>query len=585
MTQYLTRARPRPLVLAFLTLLSLPLPAQDTRRATTLAPRRTPELPLKYVGPKTSAAITAADLMTRVYKFADDSMMGRAAGTPWNDVGTAYIAAEFKRLGLVPAGDSGTWFQHPLARREVTSGSSLRIGDRVLQPWTDFAPRDQGAGGREFDGAATIFGGVVGEPATYAAASDVAGKVVVMRLPDAMKANPATLTVNRPALTQRFATAAAIVVSLPPGMTTEALRNDGIGVRTTTSVAATAVPSFAYLTPADVSALLAANVDSVQTGHAGIALGGRIGFTTTTASGRNVVAILPGSDPALRNQYVAIGAHNDHVGFSNRPVDHDSIKALMMHAAPQGADSPPPNPSAEQWTAIRSSLDSLRRLHPARIDSIFNGADDDASGSMTLLEVAEALASQKVRPKRSIVFVSHVAEEMGLFGSQFFTDNPTIPRDSIVAQLNIDMVGRGGANDVTGEGPSTQLLKGGPGYLQLIGSRRLSTELGDIVESVNTSKRLGLRFDYALDANGHPQNIYCRSDHYEYARYGIPVTFFTTGGHADYHQVTDEPQYLDYRNMAKVATLIMETARSVAVLGHRVVVDKPKPDPRGTCRQ
>jgi hypothetical protein len=99
-------------------------------------------------------------------------------------------------------------------------------------------------------------------------------------------------------------------------------------------------------------------------------------------------------------------------------------------------------------------------------------------------------------------------------------------------------------------------IHGGPGYLQLIGSRRLSTELGDLAETVNGAQGGTLKFDYSLDANGHPQNIYCRSDHYMYARYGIPIIFFTTGGHADYHQVTDEPQYIDYNRMEAVGKLV-----------------------------
>ncbi|MES2178983.1 MAG: M28 family peptidase [Gemmatimonadota bacterium] len=539
-------------------------------------------LPLKYVGPKTVPAITAGDLMTRLYKFADDSMMGRAAGTPWNDIGTAYIASEFKRLGLKPAGDSGTYFQHPLVRREIAEGS-VRIGDRVLEAWKDFAPRDQGSGAKEFDGALTIFGGVVGDTSTYLPADAVAGKVVVLRLPEVMKNNPNALNINRVAVSRRYSPASAIVVALPVGMNPATLRTGGVTMKTEDVAAPT--PSWAYFTPADINALLGANADSVQAGFTGLALRGKIKFVSNPAPGRNVVAILPGSDPKLKGEFVAIGAHNDHVGFNNRPVDHDSVKAVMMHAAPQGADSPPARPTEQQWAAIRVTIDSLRKLHPSRVDSIYNGADDDGSGSMTLVEIAEALAGQKVAPKRSILFVSHVAEELGLFGARFFNDHPTVARDSVVAQLNIDMVGRGGANDVTGEGLSGDLLKGGPGYLQLIGSRRLSTELGDLVESVNKTKKLGINFDYALDANGHPQNIYCRSDHYEYARNGIPITFFTTGGHADYHQVTDEPQYINYDGMAKIATLIYETAKTVAGLDHRVVVDKPKPDPNGTCKQ
>jgi hypothetical protein len=151
-----------------------------------------------------------------------------------------------------------------------------------------------------------------------------------------------------------------------------------------------------------------------------------------------------------------------------------------------------------------------------------------------------------------------------------------VPRDSIVAQLNMDMVGRGSAEDLPG---------GGPGYMQLIGSRRLSTELGDIVEAVNRETNAGFTFDYQYDANNHPDQYYCRSDHYMYARFGIPVTFFSTGGHVDYHQLTDEPQYIDFEKMRRVAQLVHDIALRVADLDHRVVVDRPKPDPRGACRQ
>src|SRR5207248_541162 len=125
-----------------------------------------------------------------------------------------------------------------------------------------------------------------------------------------------------------------------------------------------------------------------------------------------------------------------------------------------------------------------------------------------------------------------------------------------------------------------------PNYLQLVGSRRLSTELGDIVEQVNKTERSPFVFDYAMDADGHPQRIYCRSDHYNYARYGIPITFFTTGGHADYHQVTDEAQYIQYPHMARVAQLVYDIGLKVANLDHRVVVDKPKPaSPFAACVQ
>jgi Zn-dependent M28 family amino/carboxypeptidase len=175
-----------------------------------------------------------------------------------------------------------------------------------------------------------------------------------------------------------------------------------------------------------------------------------------------------------------------------------------------------------------------------------------------------------------LLFVWHTGEESGLQGSRWFTDHPTVPRDSIVSQINVDMIARGGPQDEP---------KGGPGYLQVIGSRRLSTELGDLLETVNREGRHGMVFDYTYDADGHPDNFYCRSDHYSYARYGIPIAFLSTGGHRDYHQVTDEPEYLDYVQFARVTRFLADLADRLANLDHRIVVDKPKPDPEAPCHQ
>ena len=278
----------------------------------------------------------------------------------------------------------------------------------------------------------------------------------------------------------------------------------------------------------------------------------------------------------LKEEYVAIGAHNDHIGFNHEPVDHDSLRAFNAVVRPGGEDDAPRPATADEMLRVRAILDSLRKIHPARRDSIYNGADDDGSGTVALLEIAESLVSAEVKPKRSILFIWHAGEEEGLWGSEYFTDHPTVPRDSIVTELNIDMIGRGRADDVKG---------GGPGYVQLIGSRRLSTELGDLVESVAKTEPMPFKFDYQYDANGHPQQYYCRSDHYEYARYGIPIVFFSTGGHRDYHQVTDEPQYIDYDQLARVSSLVRDVAIRAANIDHRLVVDKHKPDPHGQCVQ
>jgi hypothetical protein len=295
---------------------------------------------------------------------------------------------------------------------------------------------------------------------------------------------------------------------------------------------------------------------------------------------RNVVAILRGSDPALKGQYVAIGAHNDAIGIRHGfAIDTDSLHAYNMELTRLGA------PAWERAargkrdslkSVIHINVDSLRRIRPLRRDSIVNGADDDGSGTVTVLEIAEALAAMPQKPKRSILFVWHTGEEKGLLGSKWFTEHPTVPRDSIVAQLNIDMVGRGGAADITG---------GGPDYLQLIGARRVSNELGDIIDRLNSARPQPFKFDLTYDANGHPERIYCRSDHWNYARYNIPITFFTTGQEPDYHAVTDEPQYIDYEHMSRVANFIRDIAVTVGNLDHRLRIDHPIADPMAACVQ
>ena len=533
-------------------------------------------LPLKYSGPATSSAITAGDLMTRLYVFADDSMMGREAGTVGHMKGTAYIERELRRLGLEPAGDDGTYFQDvPFISRRFSPNATLTGEGGTVSAFQDYvASPFRGASPRSVDGAQVVYGGNVGD--TTLTAAQASGRLVVL----SGGAQQFRLAPSSP-----LAGAAAVAVVVGPSLSTQNLAQGRAASLTLRPAAgAPAVATTLFITRAGAERLLGGSLDGLHVGTVGRAVRANQQFAESDAPTRNVVAILRGSDPALRGQYVAVGAHSDHVGLrAAGPVDHDSLH--LYNARRWFATE---NPAAARLTpeqqremqarvaAIRVNLDSVRTLRPVRRDSINNGADDDGSGTVTVLEVAEAFAHAPVKPKRSLLFVWHTGEEKGLLGSRWYADHPTVPRDSIVAQINIDMVGRGAAAD---------LGAGSPRYLQLVGSRRLSTELGDLTETVNRGEPMPFTFDYTFDANGHPENIYCRSDHYNYARYGIPVVFLTTGLHGDYHQVTDEPQYIDYPHMARVAQLVRNLTDRVAGLDHRPVVDKPKPDPMGSCRQ
>ena len=559
-------------------------------------------MPLKYHGGPTVPAITPCDLMTRLYIYADDSLRGREAGTPDAMRATTYIERQVRQLGLRPAGDHGSYFQNmSVSAHTVASSSTITSSGKTFHVGRDFvlaAPQaDSKISGP------VIFGGTLGDTAGELTADQANGKIVVMMAP----AGGGRGFFRRPPGSANPLAGAVAIVTVTPTLAEPRFRptlNDTVQNTGRAAYAAShPEPANARggrggfggaglnlsVTPGVASALLGKSVASAGRGDVGPSATINIHVRTVAAPTRNVVAILPGTDPKLSKEYIVIGAHADHIGVSSaRPVvEHDSLKAYNEVARVEGADTRnAPEPTAEQWVRINAIKDSLRKIYPPRLDSISNGADDDGSGSVSILEIAQAFAQGHVKPKRSLIFIWQMGEEKGLWGSEWFTNHPTVPRDSIVADLNLDMVGRGAATDITGRNKAGEELSGASNYLQLVGSRRLSTELGDIAESVDSSETVPFKFDYSMDANGHPQNIYCRSDHANYARYGIPVIFFTTGGHADYHQVTDEPQYIQYEHMARVDKLVFDIATRVADLDHRVVVDKAKPDsPFARCQQ
>ncbi len=527
----------------------------------------------------TTAAITPADLRRRSQIFADDSMLGRRAGTVGNVRGNAYIAGELARLGLKPAGDDGGYLQRvPLASYALdTARTALQSGGHKLAAYADYYPYQPtfAVPVRPINGAQIVYVGAAADSATWPSRESLQGKLVLFR-----SAGPGP-SIGAPDLAPegRFGTVAGFAVThIDPLLDQYAdyLRAPKVEVKGVQQPpAGVSQPRMLFVPTAAVEKLFGRPLDALKPGDTGPTVQGDVTFAAQDLPATNVVAVLDGSDPALRGQFVALGAHNDAIGIV-APVDHDSLRAYNTVIRPRGANDTPRAPTADEAAKITAVRDSLRRLRPGRVDSIVNGADDDGSGSMGLLEIAESLARGGARPKRSLVFVWHTGEESGLQGSRWFTDHPSVPRDSIVAQINIDMIARGGPTDVP---------KGGPAYLEVLGARRLSTELGTLVEQVNTDGKFGFGFNYAFDANGHPDQYYCRSDHANYARYGIPIVFFSTGSHRDYHQVTDEAEYLDYDKFASVVKYVAALTGRVADLDHRLVVDQPKPDPEAPCQQ
>jgi Zn-dependent M28 family amino/carboxypeptidase len=257
-------------------------------------------------------------------------------------------------------------------------------------------------------------------------------------------------------------------------------------------------------------------------------------LAVTEASTQNVVGVLEGKDSKLKKEYVALGAHYDHVGAS-------------------GASG----------------------CRPVGADSICNGADDDGSGTTSLLAMAEAF-SKGPRPKRSILLVWHAGEEKGLWGSEYFTRYPTVPLAQVVAQLNIDMIGRSRKEGDTN--PANRMLTG-PDEIYVIGSRMMSTQLGELNEAVNR-EYLNLKYNFHYDEPNDPERLFYRSDHFNYAKHGVPIIFYFDGVHEDYHRPTDSPDKIDYRKMENIARTVFILASELANAPARPVVDKQIPAAR-----
>jgi hypothetical protein len=552
--------------------------------AATLAAQLPTPLPLKYSGPPTVPAITPGDLMTRLYIIADDSMMGREIGTVHHLQATAYVAGEAQRLGLVPLGDSGTFFQRvPVVRRAFDTTSTLTTDSAVYHGGSDFLATVN-AQPWQFAHAEALYGGVTYDTTNLLSADLVRGKFLLLTAPP-----PGTLTAALARSTGyrnwlRMVAAAAAVATIgpmeiPAPMLRVALHPTGMSSPPDTT------REMSFLVREGVArALLGQPAGPLVKGTVGRPVTSSVHFDDAPLPGRNVLAMIRGSDPALAGEYVVLATHTDNLGPFN-PRDHDSVRVANEVLRPEGARSPVVmQPSNAQWERIFARLDSVRKIRPPRPDSIYNGADDDGSGIVSLLEIAEAIAHGGTPPRRSIIFAWFGGEEPGNWGSARFTDHPPVPRDSIVAAISVDRVGRGDVTDETGHTAAGSPINGSEGYLQVVGSRRMSGEFGNLIDAVNTAEHPGAAFDYSMDGN--PRSVYCSGETaaFAFGRYGIPAVEFTTGVNVDFHQVTDEAQYIDYSHMARVDSVILAVTRAVADLAHRPVIDQPAPPLHAACK-
>jgi hypothetical protein len=514
---------------------------------------------------RAAESITAAQMKDYLYFIASDEMEGRDTPSRGLDLTAKFIAMNLSRWGIKPAGNDGTYFQKFALRRDkadrekswieingqkfaygedfinvsgtktgeisapiVFVGNGWMIKSKNLNPYEgidvkgkivavygegvptsqDLVPMPPGITYTDLEG--QLLGVNWSGPSSYARRN---GAVGILALPSKFTRENwgqvrQGLDRNRLSV-EKFAQSSSSAPVAPSFLASEKLANALFSGESHNPLNGTAGKSF------DLSPNKKININ--------LALKQETSLMT-----QNVVAILEGSDPVLKNEYVAIGAHYDHDG---------------MNPNIQGPDK------------------------------IFNGADDDGSGTTGVLAIAEALAKSPKRPKRSILFVWHAGEEKGLWGSEYFTKYPTVPLDKVVTHLNIDMIGR---SRKAGDTNSKNKELTGENEIYVIGPKIMSTQLENVTDSVNKSF-LNLSYNSKYDDPKEPNQFFFRSDHYHYATKGIPIVFWFNGVHEDYHQPGDSPDKIDYQKMEKITRTIFLTLWELADAKKRPQIDKKLP--------
>ena len=467
---------------------------------------------------RAAQTITETDVSRRVFIIADDSMQGRDTPSRGLDLTAQYVADQFKSFGLKPGGGNGSYIMRYGVRKArldvaashvgfMANGQHISVGfDRDAFWRTGNVPS------AVIMGTAVVVGGVLAPDSL--AAADFAGRIALLVL-DYSKPRPTTV---QPTLDFLRAAASAVVIVTNRDSSQFAQ-----------IVAQLSGPRTSRVDPDPAAKPLAPVIEVQQRAVLGVL--GSVGVNpdeiraSATMVDRQVpglslmleakqevlmdatapitVGILEGTDPQLKSQYLVYSAHMDHVG----------VAGISTQCRAVGADS------------------------------ICNGADDDGSGTVGVVELAEAFSQKAARTKRSIIFLTVSGEEKGLWGSDYFVSHPTVPLSSIVADINIDMIGRNWPDTIVAIG-------------------REHSDLGTTLARVDSMHpELGM---VAIDDRWPEENFYFRSDHYNFAKNGVPILFFFNGVHDDYHQVSDSPDKINADKESRILQLLFYLGQDVA---------------------
>ncbi|MBT8184279.1 MAG: M28 family peptidase [Eudoraea sp.] len=475
--------------------------------------------------------ITEAELKEHLFTYASDEFEGRETGKPGQKKAAEYIRTQYQKMGIPAAKKDGDYFQSvPLEMSKLPTGT-ISVDNAVYTIGDEFLTFSKSTG--NYDEIAYVGYGIETEGYSDYGDTDVSGKIVFMKFGEPVNED------------------GTYVLSGNSEKSTWSNMSESIGKRTEVAKSKGAKAIFYYDT---------ANFSRFK-GYYERMKQNKSGNMAIKSENKNPSLIILGAEMATAilpniGEMASPKSIKAKVDF-NLISENDQVATENVAAVLLGSEKP------NEYVIISSHLDHIGIAANGEIN---NGADDDGSGTVAMLEIAQAFkmaADKGYGPKRSIVFLHVTGEEKGLLGSRYYTDmNPIFPLEQTVANLNIDMIGR---IDPKREGDRN--------YVYLIGSDKLSTDLHELSEAVN-EKYAGLELDYKYNDENDPNRFYYRSDHYNFAKNNIPIIFYFNGTHEDYHRPGDTPDKINYDLLENRSRLIFHTTWAVANRDQRVIVDK-----------